>query len=209
MWLDSCPASTELLRQGDLLDGLILPRLSLPLPFARASEEKVSESHPIVLRAHRLSYYLAVSQCCTIESQRVVALAEVHSTQPLDADSTRSFELEEPFDDPELKYPFNFHPLDQVGEHLQRNNRRIYVADFTNIQTYRGEISILQAARVAAMTPEGRRLLRIRLSYFWSRPEGEDELWLTTKGLPVGSKAPNQASDPTAPSEDPGGSTAI
>jgi hypothetical protein len=36
------------------------------------------------------------------------------------------------------------------------------------------------------MTAEGRRLLRIKLSYFWGRPEEGDAAELEAMGLPTG-----------------------
>jgi len=119
----------------------------------------------------------------------VAALAVVRSTPPLTPEQLSEYEREEPSSDPESSYVYNVHALSSFKEHLQREKGRIFIADLASIQSYSGVIADFQRPRVAAMTPAGRRLLRIRLSYFWGRPEGEDELWFEEHGLPAGESA--------------------
>jgi hypothetical protein len=186
MWMPDAPDESAALRQGDLLLGLALPKLTWPLSYARPPETTVAENQMVVLPSGRIQAYLVVSQCCTIENLTVAALAVVRSTQSLTPEQLSEYEREEPSSDPESRYAYNAHALSPFKEHLLREKRRIFIADLTSIQSYSGAISDFQKSRVAAMTPAGRRLLRIRLSYFWGRPEGEDELWFEEHGLPAG-----------------------
>jgi hypothetical protein len=190
MWMPNAPDSSAALRQGDLLTGLMLPRLAWPLSYARPPEAAVAGNQTVLLSATRPSAYLVVSQCCTIENQTVAALAVVRSTRSLSAAELREYELEEPSGDPDLNYVFNLHALMPFQGHLLRQDGRIYVADLTSTQSYSGAISDFQKARVAAMSPAGRRLLRIRLALFWGRVEREDEQWFEENGLPAGQSAP-------------------
>ncbi|WP_238015994.1 hypothetical protein KZZ52_00445 [Dactylosporangium sp. AC04546] len=101
-----------------------------------------------------------------------------------------------------MEYVFTAHALAPFGSYLGREKGRIHVADLTTIQSYSGKIEEFQAYRVAGMTPEGRRMLRIRLAAFWGRVETEDEKWLTASGLPVGVTPREQTPtrpDPVAP----------
>lgn len=182
------PEATETLRQGDLLIDLVLPKLTWPLAYARAPDAVISADQPIVLPSGKVQIYLVVSQCCTIANRGVVALGKVRNTAPLRLDQMQAYEREVPTDDPEATFAFNEHPLQPVGGYLQRSQNQIYVADFTSIQSYSGRIEQFQASRVAAMSPEGRRGLRIRLAAFWSRVEGEDEELLTERGISPGFK---------------------
>lgn len=205
MWLSTCPEKSAGLRQGDFLHSLVLTRLTWPLSFARQPEAEISKGQTVLLPAVQPYGYLVVSQCCTIENQIVVALAEVKSTQRLSSYELEDYEREEPFVAPEggtgqnaeethanpsPGYVFNAHALTSFGEYLPRLNGRTYIADFTTIQTYSGSIEDFQVNRVAAMTPIGRRALRIRLSLFWGRPEAEDENFLMKQGVPVGITPP-------------------
>lgn len=219
MWLPACPEKSAGLRQGDFLSGLMLPRLIWPLYYARPPEGPIARNQTVVLSASQPYGYLVVSQCCTIENQAVAALAEVKSSKPLSAEELDDYEREEPVysaeDDeingegtanPRSGYVFNAHALAPFGQYLERVGGRIYIADLTTIQTYAGNISDFQEARVAAMSPVGRRSLRIRLALFWGRAEAEDEQWLIEHGIPVGEwqPAPAQAvPGEAAPAEAP------
>jgi hypothetical protein len=209
MWLPTCPEKSATLRQGDFLDGLVLPRLVWPLSYARPPERTVDKGQMALLPAAKPYGYLVVSQCCTIENQLVAALAEVKSTKPLSDSELRDYEREQPVyesddtvlanerapEDIDSGYVFNSHALAPFGEYFPRARGRIYVADFTTIQSYSGDIRDFQEARVASMSPVGRRLLRIRLALFWGRAEAEDEHWLNEHGIPVGETPPVPAAE--------------
>jgi hypothetical protein len=188
MWMSTKPDPSEMLRQGDLLIGLALPRLIWPLAFARApGDAETTKGQPVVLTAAKPVGHLVVSQCCTIENQSVIALAEVKSTHPLKDWELRAYEMAEPsHSDEDTKYVFTAHTLEPFEEFLLRQDGRVFVADLTTIQSYSGAIENFQRYRVRTMTPGGRRLLRIRLAYFWGRVEREDEDWFIQHELPAG-----------------------
>jgi hypothetical protein len=209
MWLPTCPEKSAALRQGDFLYGLVLPRLTWPLSYARPPESTIQKNQMVLLPAAKPYGYLVVSQCCTIENQTVAALAEVRSTKPLSESELRDYEREEPvyepddatpaddgsLEDTDSGYVFNAHALGPFEEYFPRVGGRIYIADFVTTQTYSGDIRDFQEARVAAMSPAGRRLLRIRLALFWGRAEDEDEQWLIEHDVPVGMTAPVPAGE--------------
>lgn len=195
MWEPEVPDKSAALRQGDLLDGLVLPKLKWPLFYARPPAQAGTENQMIVLPGSKAQTYLVVSQCCTIENQIVAALAPVRSTRPLNEEQLSEYEREEPSVDPDVRYVYNAHALTPFGDYLERTGRRIFVADLTQIQSYSGEISEFQESRVAVMTPAGRRLLRIRLALFWGRVEQEDEVWFDERGLPSGPSQPRSEAE--------------
>lgn len=186
MWTPDPPEPAAALRQGDLLVNLALPKLTWPLSYARPPGQDASEGQPVLVTSGKLQTYLVVSQCCVIENKTVAALARVRTTKPLTPDEIRDLERELPSDDPEVSYAFSEHALKPVEEHLERKDRKIWVADFASIQTYSGSITDFQASRVAAMSPEGRAALRVRLGAFWARAEAEDEQHLKERGMPLG-----------------------
>jgi hypothetical protein len=188
MWRPDLPDKTELLRQGDLLDGFYPPKLTLPFSYARSPEDLPRPGQPIVLSADKMGKYLVVSQCCTIEQRGVVALARVSKVSAKTTEQLDALALEEPSRDPNTNYSFNMHPLDPVEGYLENSIGVLHAADLTTIQTYSKQVVDLQNMRVAAMTPAGRRRLRIRLQFFWGRVEAEDESWFREKGLPAGPK---------------------
>jgi hypothetical protein len=62
------------------------------------------------------------------------------------------------------------------------------VADLGQIMSFGGERQELSRHRRARMTPEGRRLLRIKLSFFFGRVEDGDAQYLEEHGIPVGTR---------------------
>jgi hypothetical protein len=182
MWLPSPPGEGETLRQGDLLRGLLLPKLSVPLNYARGPDDPVMPEHPVVVQQMKPSDFLVVSQCCTIEQSGVVALAPIRSTPPLKPDEKTAYHKDEP-DSGISGYVIAHHRIDGVAD-LQPKDGRLQIADLTLIQTYQGKVADFQRARRAAMTPAGRRLLRIRLGLFWARVEQEDLKWFEAQSLP-------------------------
>ncbi|NMO50919.1 hypothetical protein HH310_06900 [Actinoplanes sp. TBRC 11911] len=187
MWLEVAPEKTATLRQGDLLAGLCLPKLSWPLHYARGPEEPPAADQPVVLQSIKQSYYIVVSQCCTIEQRGVLSLARVSRISARSDEERQALALEVPSKvEGGPKYSFNSHPLAALPGHLEENEYSVHAADFTTIQTYASRVTELQDKRVAGMTPSGRRLLRIRLQFFWGRVEAEDLAWFESQGLPPG-----------------------
>lgn len=186
--MPDAPQRTATLRQGDLLVNLALPNLTWPLSYARPPGQDASAGQTVLVPSGKLQAYLVVSQCCIIENKAVAGLARVRTTQPLTADQVQDLERELPSDDPEVSYAFSEHALKPVGEYLERKDRKVWVADFASIQTYSGSIADFQSSRVAAMSPEGRAALRVRLGAFWARVEAEDEEYLKERGMSVGFK---------------------
>jgi hypothetical protein len=186
MWTPDPPEPTAALRQGDLLVDLALPNLKWPLYYARPPRQDASADQTVLVPSGKMQTHLVVSQCCTIENKSVAALARVRTTRPLSDDEIRELERELPSDDPEVAYAFSEHALKPVGEHLERRDGKVWVADFASIQTYSGTITDFQASRVAAMSPEGRAALRVRLAAFWGRAEADDEQHLKAHGMSAG-----------------------
>lgn len=190
MWLEEAPAPTDDLRQGDLLTGLILPQLKLPISYIRLATAEPSPGDSVLLNTPKqTTEYLVVSQCCVIENNSVVALAPVENTGRLADESLAAHLNNEPIGG--AGYVYTAQMLPPINGHLAvSNGLSPKAANFRKIQTYSGEISILQRSRVAAMSPAGRRILRIRLGLFWGRAEAEDEKWLEQNGLPSGLRPP-------------------
>jgi hypothetical protein len=186
MWTPDPPKPAASLRQGDLLVNLALPKLKWPLCYARPPGQDASADQTVLVPSGKMQIHLVVSQCCIIENQAVAALARVRSTMPLSEDQIRDLEREFPTDDPEVSYAFAEHALKPVGEHLERKGDKVWVADFASIQTYSGSITDFQASRVAAMSPEGRVALRVRLAAFWGRAEADDKEHLRKHGKSAG-----------------------
>jgi hypothetical protein len=186
MWLSDPPDSSEALRQGDLLQDLLLPTLRLPITFGHPAGRAPQDGDTALLPSKERNF-LIVSQCCTIENHHVAALAPIRSTPPMSPEE-RAIYSEADFsligaDD---KFVFNVHTLDPIEKALEEVGGRAKVADLTQIVTCTGDDSILRAKRVARMSPAGRRLLRMRLSVFWGRVEAEDLAWFKQEGLPPG-----------------------
>lgn len=186
MWTPDLPQPAAPLRQGDLLADLALPKLTWPLSYARPPGQDASGNQTVLVSSGKLMIHLVVSQCCTIENKAVTALARVRTTAPLTADQISELEQEVPSDDPEVSYAFSEHALQPVGKYLERKDGKVWVADFASIQTYSGSIADFQASRVAAMSPEGRAALRVRLAAFWGRAEAGDEQHLKERGMSAG-----------------------
>ncbi|HEX5914534.1 MAG TPA: hypothetical protein VFY54_15540 [Rubrobacter sp.] len=82
---------------------------------------------------------------------------------------------------------FLLQPLEGVVEE-ETGDHKFKVVDLNQTVSYGGKRDVLRELRVARMTPAGRRLLRIKLLYFWGRPEEDDASWLTERGLPAGER---------------------
>ena len=185
MWEADCPDAGEDLRQGDLLDGLLLPVLTLPIKVAHFSGSEPAAGDSALLGLKGPKHYVVVSQCCTIENGNQVAIAPVKSTPTLTNEEALGYLDEEPTDERNFVYSvLRLEDLPEVLEALGRGRYR--VVDLQATQSWAGDRSALRAARRARMTPEGRRLLRIKLGFFWGRAEAEDAVALRGLGLPEG-----------------------
>jgi hypothetical protein len=118
----------------------------------------------------------------------VYALAPIRSTPPLASELRKAYETDAPRTG--AAYVYVAHALAPLERYLENRDGRINVASFLEVQSYSGDDQGLRVARVATMTPEGRRLLRIRLAFFWGRPEDEDEKALAVAGLSAGLSLP-------------------
>jgi hypothetical protein len=186
MWLPDPPDTSEALRQGDLVQGILLPTLRLPLVFGRPAS-RAPQDRDTALLTSRQRDFVVVSQCCTIENHRVVALAPIKSTPPMSPEERAVYrEADFSLIGAEDRYVFNAHILDPIEKVLEEQGGRAKIADFTQIVTCTGDDSDLRAGRTAQMSPAGRRLLRMRLSVFWGRVEAEDLAWFKEEGLPPG-----------------------
>ena len=204
MWLPTCPEKSAALRQGDFLCGLVLPRLTWPLSYARPPESTIDKNQMVLLPAAKPYGYLVVSQCCTIENQTVAALAEVRSTKPLSESELRGFEREQPvyeredstpadagvLEDTDSGYVFNAHALAPFGDYLRRNGGRIYVADFITIQTYSGRHSRFSRSPCGRDESGWPTFASCPTRALWGRAEDEDEKWLIEHDVPVGETSP-------------------
>jgi len=139
----------------------------------------------ILLPAKRRDF-LVVSQCCTIENHRVAALAPIKWISRLTDEDRAAYKQADFSVIGDDKYVFNAHILDPIQGVMEEQGGKAKVADLTKIVTYTGDDSELRARRAARMSTDGRRLLRMRLSGFWSRVEADDLAWFEEQKLPPG-----------------------
>lgn len=176
MWERAELDAEEELRQGDLLMDLLLPVPELPVALIRAGASPQAAFEQAVSKAKK-RHFLVVSQCCTIANGPAVAIAPLSQTQMLEPEQRRSYEWEtrEQADDTSLRLAFSAMrvlPLDGILDDPEGG--RIRIVNFEEVVSYKGRREELKAARVARMTPAGRRALRTRLMYFWGREARED-----------------------------------
>lgn len=177
MWLSEAPAEALNLRQGDLLQDVPFPTL--------ADEPSIAQG--VVALPARVRDALVVSQCCTIENQRSVALAPLLTMdrRKQREDHLSRLQQQEPPADGGA-FLARLLLLEPVAG-LDAKDHHLKVADLTKIVTFTGgEHAWLQARRIARMSAVGRRRLRIRLAAFWTRVEADDEEELLALGLPLG-----------------------
>ena len=181
MWVGEVPDEADDLRQGDLIEGLVAPRLALPFLVARTAGSEPRADDQALLKVVRPRYFIVVSQCCTLERGRVAALAPIRSSARLDATERRAYlNTQLPTEEDSSGYVFVAHAIESFnGTHpAPATGERLHIADFTEIQTFTGDLTELRGRRVARMDPSARRDLRVRLSAFWGRAEAEDREWL-------------------------------
>jgi hypothetical protein len=186
MWASEPLDAAADLRQGDLLKGFLLPSLSLPLSYVRTGDAPLGRSAHVMVNAKERDF-VVVSQCCTVENGELVALSPIKQTPPLSAQGRLAYEWERPEDvpeDSETQFAFSAFKLEPIPGVLDDpSGGRLRVLNLEDVMSYAGDQSHLIPKRVAQMTPAGRRALRIRLAYFWGRPEAEDEAALIAMGL--------------------------
>lgn len=199
MWIDGPLDASGALRQGDLLRELVLPKVQMPFSFVNiAQRNDPRPGDKLVLDTHgRPRRYLVVSQCCEIEKGASIAVAPIVSTGPLTSERQIPYKAEEPTD-PSTGYVFSGYVIEPLGELFpELTNGRLLIADLTQIQSVIAPTQLLVDQLCARMTVQARRLLRIKLSSFWSRPEADDEAELMQLGLPVGATPPVPANEPS------------
>jgi hypothetical protein len=176
VWLPA-PDPSEPLRQGDLL---------LDVPFVALVGEPVADDQGLAKVRVRNRPAVVISQCCTIENGDSVEVAQISNTAPL--------RPEQPFfqglmntDWPPVASRSTVSaafPIGPVDGHLKpKSDGRVLTVDFTRTTNFLGDLAWLQAKRVARMSPEARRLLRLRLALHWSREEPEDGRILRDLGI--------------------------
>jgi hypothetical protein len=127
----------------------------------------------------RRNVALVVGQCCTVERSKAYALAPVALSRryPLDSRYFVGAQITIPpdplTDTPYVYEMFNLEPVQGVLAAPEAG--RLWLADFTAIQTLKGDSGWLRQRRVRRMTPRARRGLRFKLMLFWGRPERTDE----------------------------------
>jgi len=188
VWEAELPPEAELLRQGDFLRAVLLPRLRLPLEVAHVPGTQPIDGAVVPLLGYARDY-LVVSQCCEIENGDHVALALIRSTGHLDEELRAALLAEQPpSEGEEGGYIFDKFRLEPLAGLIEGDANSFRVADLGPIMSFQGERQRLTRYRRARMTPEGRRLLRIKLSFYFGRAEDGDAEYLQGRGIPVGAR---------------------
>lgn len=176
MWEDDCPDISDGLRQGDLL-------LGVPLEAQQVGEPIQGATRPI-----ELTDVIVVSQCCTTQQKSLVSLAPLHTIKlaAQRPDVLRLLQLEEPeaFGGPFETNRLYLQPHPSMNLGLGRA-KVAYLLEARLLKTGDDDLW-LRSRRVARMTPQGRRLVRIKVGAHWARPEEDDVVALTRMGIPVG-----------------------
>ncbi len=184
VWIDEEVPAEDPLRQGDLLVEVVFPDLRLPLSFYEFRRDEPATTLPA-----RQATGLVVSQCCTNVDDDYAAVAPVSRMKGNISDAQRAALLaEEPTQEGHrlTNYDLEHFALTPISGVLDERGGRIWVANLNRAVPFYGECSQLRTLRRARMTVVARRLLRIKLSLFWSRTESEDAAQLEALGLPPG-----------------------
>jgi len=189
MWQSEPVPDDEALRQGDYLKDMVVPTLTLPFRVSHPMGGAIKQDDRIVL-PQRTCDLLVVSQCCSIAHNSFVAVARVRPYSQFSAVQEAGMLAEEPIGLEDAHYnmdAFRLAPHPELPQLIpEMSGARYYCADLGSIFSLSGNRETLNQFRVARMTAAGRRLLRIKLSLFWGRPEEEDVLALNDLGLPPG-----------------------
>lgn len=194
MWEANPPPPGDALRQGDLLWRVMLPKLKLPLSAVHVPGAELPKTAP--LQAVGVARdFIVVSQCCEVENGDTVAVAPALSTPPLNEVLKAALEADEPpleeaaapeDGEDEPRYAFDLFRLLPLAGLIEEGPGRYVVADLGEIISLSGDLHPLRANRRARMKPEARRLLRIKLMYFFGRVEDEDAEYLEELNIPPG-----------------------
>lgn len=86
-----------------------------------------------------------------------------------------AYSMDEPPDAADTAFAYSGMSVDPwPGATAALKEGQLLVVQFAEVYSLGGSRSELLDGRSARMTPQGRRRLRTRLSYFWSRPEASD-----------------------------------
>lgn len=184
MWEPLTPPSEDAIRQGDLLADAPLLRPLLPVHTTSMSANDDVYA-PV---KHRTGFALVVTQCCTAERERApLSIVEVRR-HGVPADSRDAYLAAEPSSMPGAGgYVYEHFALREVSPHLPELGRdRLWIAVLNDVFSYHGDQSELRKLRIARMTAEGRRLLRLNLMSLWGRATEDDAAVLAGAGLPPG-----------------------
>lgn len=188
MWAPGPVDLDEPLRQGDLVRAFYLPRLRMPITVVAQPGIELPQTVQMQVEARR-GFALVVSQCCSAENSDLIALANVRRQHVPDERARRALLAATPPEQPadgEFGYVFDLFRLVPIVGVLDESESLIQAADLNQIQSFGGELDEISKNRVARMTPEGRDLLRTKLTFFWARPEAEDEAWLLERDQAAG-----------------------
>ena len=175
MWSDGALTEDQgLLRQGDLIVGVAYPIIEHPYRFVGAEGGQIARGDDLVIRAG-VRDLLVTSQCCEIENTDWISLAPILNVNIKNPEALAPYLRDEPRSGE--PYVYSAMKLD-INGHLVAKDRKIYVADFSQIFSVKTAEPSLRTKRIARMTPEGRLTLRTKLGHYWSRAEESDKLAL-------------------------------
>lgn len=185
MWQTHATPAEDPLRQGDLLSDVGIPDLALPLSV---TTEGLLQGNAVA-RVKSVTV-MVVSQCCSTKTS-YAAVAPVLRRGGLTGPQELALLTEEPPPPDEdgrvHNYTYDLFRLASVGDTLaELDIGTQWVVDFGRIVSFTGACDVLRERRRARLTPEARRLLRIKLALFWARPEQEDVVALAELGFPSG-----------------------
>lgn len=207
MWQTAEVPKDDPLRQGDLLLYVPFPALGVPLQTTKGTAARPEDVQAIIRVRERT--LLVVSHCCETSNQ-YLAVAPVVPKRPGGEREERALLAEEPPEsanggDGEYGYDlarFRLEPIDGVLPTLPAPSQQ--VAELTRIISFTGGCASLTNMRAARLSPEGRRILRIKLALFWGRPEKEDAAYLEANGIPLGQRPPSPSNEDQMNAEEPG-----
>jgi len=192
VWSEKLPADDDPLRQGDLLVGITVPDLRLPVPFFAIGQQTATTTPAKVSNA------IVISQCCDNEKNDYVVVAPVGRLGNLKKHQLRALLNPEPVWDGDSLTEYaleDFHVESREGLLDDPGEDRYLVAKLHRSATFHGDCSVLIQNRRARMTVVARRLLRIKLGLLGGRPEAGDVEELERLGIPPGLSDPTDASD--------------
>jgi hypothetical protein len=184
VWSSTAVPTDDPLRQGDLLLNVDLPKLKRPIPAIPLEfKQRANMQLPYARQTA-----LVVSSCCANANEEYLAVAPV---QPLggltDEQEEALLRMEPPDPDSGVYggYDIDHFRLDPLVGFLVDPPHAYQAAFLARAIPFWGDCSDLRGHRIARMTVEARRLLRLNLSLLWSRVEQSDAEELRSKGLPV------------------------